>query len=139
VLRITDLLIENSDDDSRRVHGIREYHADVMHELVWIDDLVSGCYSHLHEFRKFAAFSMCYFAAATTFERRFLEGESSTGFLCCNDQLLRANVRALTKRDPSESAEHFENACQTAIAPFNHVGLFSPEITNMYAYTALPE
>jgi tetracycline 7-halogenase / FADH2 O2-dependent halogenase len=139
VLRVTNLLIESRDNDSLRAERIRDYTNDVRSELNWIDDLVSGCYSHLNDFPKFAAFSMCYFAAATTFERRFLEGDKSSGFLCADDKSLRNRVQALLNRDSSETAQQFEDACKEAIGPINHVGLFNPDSPNMYAYTALPE
>ena len=139
VARVTDLLIEQRLDEARQSQLIREYTTAAMSELRWIDDLVSGCYAQLHDFGKFTAASMCYFAAATTFERRFLAGDKSVRFLCADDDILRGNVQAVFSRDTSEPADTFENACRDALAPFNHVGLFSPTIRNMYAYTALPE
>lgn len=139
VARVTNLLIEERLDEARRTQLIRDYTADAMSELRWIDDLVSGCYAQLHDFRKFTAASMCYFAAATTFERRFLAGDRLLRFLCADNELLRGNVQAVFSRNPSEPAETFENACRDALAPCNHVGLFAPTIRNMYAYTAVPE
>lgn len=55
------------------------YGSIIREELTLIDQLVAGCYDAIAQrsFRKFAAFTMCYFAAATTWERRRLSAESA--------------------------------------------------------------
>ena len=58
-----------------RDQALSNYKEQIVSELRWIDQLVNGCYRSLRDFRKFVAFSMCYFAAATTYERRRLAGE----------------------------------------------------------------
>lgn len=121
-----------------RAEALGSYGEQVVRELQWIDRLVSGCCECLSDFRKFAAFSMCYFAAATTYERRRLAGESDTAFLCADDQALVEAVGGLARTIADQSSAEFESACQAALSPFNHVGLFSPPHPNMYECTALP-
>ena len=55
------------------------YASTIREELTLIDQLVAGCYNAIaeHSFRKLAAFTMCYFAAATTWERQRLNDEST--------------------------------------------------------------
>jgi len=120
-----------------RAGALADYGEQVVKELRWIDQLVSGCYRCLQDFRKFSAFSMCYFAAATTYERRRLAGEP-VGFLCADDRTLVETVGELATGITDHSSADFESACQEALSPFNHVGLFAPQHPNMYECTALP-
>jgi FADH2 O2-dependent halogenase len=156
--RVTDAFIKFRDSPEQLSENLSTYRTDVLSELSWVDDLICGCYQRLDNFSAFSSFAMCYFAAATTFERRFLANSSfSSGdyseisqttvmadqpvgprFLCSGDKDLQQSVQALLARDPSEASTEFERACRDAVAPFNHVGLFAPAIRNMYAYTALP-
>ena len=145
---------------------LQAYDSTIRKELTLIDQLVVGCYDAIAEgsFRKLAAFTMCYFAAATTWERQRLNhrtaltsessphlvtrsvngGQSSAppphpALLCADDAAFRAAVAHLKKRLPDETDESFETLCKETLAPFNHVGLFEPPIPNMYGGTALPE
>ena len=130
------------------------YSSVVRDELTLIDQLVAGCYDAIaeHSFRKLAAFTMCYFAAATTWESRRLNIESSPvpenasrltlhhpALLCADNPDFRAAVFNLRGQLPYETDESFETLCKEALAPFNHVGLFEPPIPNMYGATAVPE
>lgn len=121
-----------------RAGALADYGEQIIKELRWIDQLVSGCYRCLRDFRKFTAFSMCYFAAATTYERRRLAGESRVGFLCADDRKLVEAVSELAGEIADHSSANFEAACQAALSPVNHVGLFGPPHPNMYECTALP-
>jgi tetracycline 7-halogenase / FADH2 O2-dependent halogenase len=131
-----------------------QYGLNVREELTLIDQLVAGCYDAIAQrsFKKFTAFTMCYFAAATTWERRRLScefnphspgisrlAEHRPALLCSDDPEFRAAVFNLRGQMADETDESFEKLCQETLAPFNHVGLFEPPIPNMYGATALPE
>lgn len=130
------------------------YGSIVREELILVDQLVAGCYDAIAQgsFKKLAAFTMCYFAAATTWERQRLHRESNPvpesarrlalhrpALLCANVAEFRSTVFNLRGEMPSETDESFETLCKEALAPFNHVGLFESPIRNMYGATALPE
>lgn len=124
-----------------REAALSAYGRDVSRETEWIDTLVHGCYECLADFRKFTAFSMCYFAAATTYERRRLENSRAIepAFLCADDEQMRQAVSTLSAASSQKAASDFETLCEQILRPFNHVGLFSPRHRNMYECTALPE
>lgn len=140
VERLVRILIRNPSEADRNV-ALQEYGRSVVRELEWIDTLVHGCYQCLSDFRKFTAFSMCYFAAATTYERRRLEMSrgDEPAFLCADDDGLTAAVVELAEAATATSEVKFESLCKLALRPFNHVSLFSPRHPNMYDCTALPE
>ena len=82
---------------------------------------------------------MCYFAAATTWERRRLEAPDETACLfLADDRDFQQTVTGLQSRLETENDDVFEQLCEERLAPFNHVGLFQPPIPNMYARTAVP-
>ncbi|MGC1275126.1 MAG: tryptophan 7-halogenase [Planctomycetaceae bacterium] len=129
---------------------LTEYEHTLRSEFALVDRLVAGGYATRRIFPLFAAFSMLYFAAATTYERRRQRGELSPGaaFLCADDEALQRivgdafhRVRELTATgQPTEDAiARFERETVTALRPFNHAGLFDPAAKNMYRHTALPE
>tara|TARA_R110002072_G_scaffold302999_1_gene490998 strand:+ start:16882 stop:18549 length:1668 start_codon:yes stop_codon:yes gene_type:complete len=146
---------DNSADHSLlRFRSLGHYGSIVRDELTLIDQLVAGCYDAIAQgsFRKFAAFTMCYFAAATTWERRRLSDKGHPvpeiassptvhrpALLCADVAEFRAAVYNLRGQMPDETDESFETLCKETLAPFNHVGLFEPHIPNMYGATALPE
>lgn len=139
-------------------HLLRDYASIIHEELTLIDQLVAGCYDAIaaRSFRKFIAFTMCYFAAATNWEHRRLSinlsdhparrGLSRDEFrrrfpavVCADDTAFRETVAQLRNRLPHETDEDFEQLCRRKLTPFNRVGLFEPPIPNMYGATALPE
>lgn len=129
---------------------LRGYEAAVLGEIDLIDRLVAGCYASLREFRVFAAWSMLYFAAATTYERRRAAGgrDAVGWFLCADDErftqiirrleLARAETLASSPATP-DALERFEDLVARELAPYNHVGLFDRASRNMYRHTAAPE
>lgn len=133
---------------------LQEYAGTVHTELELIDQLVAGCYSAFIDFRLTAAYSMLYFAAATTYERRRLDnkGPFTGAFLCADDREFRHIVDAFWRRlarlapqggmpddGISEAAvQQFETELAKAVMPFNTVGLCDPSVKNMYRYTAVP-
>ncbi len=141
VERLAEVLLRNLASGCETLEAELQSYADtVRSELLLIDRLVSGCYSALRQrsFRKFVAWSMCYFAAATSWERRRLDASNETTalFLADDHRFLQA-VADLQSRLETESDSAFELLCLERLAPFNHVGLFQPPIPNMYARTAV--
>lgn len=125
---------------------LQSYARTVHTELDLIDEIVHGSYMALGSFELFVPFSMLYFAAATTFERRRLDGPSKPGmaFLCAEDGEFRQVVRRVYERlktlvhqAGSGSAEDFFQEVAAAIAPYNTAGLCDPSVRNMYRYTAI--
>ena len=123
---------------------LRDYERTVTLEFSLIDKLVAGCFLSLNRFSVFAAYSMLYFAAATTFEHRRASGTKDGAFLCADDDTLRELVSTTLDELPAvlngSDDDHRRFAKQVAarIEPFNRVGLFSPEVPNMYRYTVAP-
>lgn len=126
-----------------------EYQRIVQEEQGLMDDLVSGGYLARKRFPVFVAYSMLYFAAATTYEHRRLEGRLQPGaaFLCADDQGLRCAISHLRERldamTPVESLDDaavaaFEDEVARRIEPYNVVGLCDRSVRNMYRYTAVP-
>jgi FADH2 O2-dependent halogenase len=128
--------------------ALRAYGATVLEELDLIDAIVAAGYRSRASFRLFAASSMLYFAAATTYEHRRLDGELRPGaaFLCADDAALRAAVstvevalaRALEGKATDAAVDRFEAEVARRIEPFNRVGLCDPAARNLYRYTAVP-
>ena len=125
---------------------LKRYEAAVLSELTLIDELVSGCYASFGRFRLLTAYSMLYFAAATSYEhrRRATRDEFHGLFLCADDGELRQVIRDVRNQlaalvDAHEpSAAHtadFERMVERRIAPFNLVGLCDASVSNMYRYT----
>ena len=143
VQRLAEILTKATPVPSEK---LARYSRDVIQELLLIDKLVAGNYIGLSDFRLFTSWSMLYFACATSFEKSYLAGDRD--FLCAGSSQLRSIIDELfekmqtlgQRRDQggvsSTEIEQFQNQVRERIAPFNQVGLFSPEIPNMYAYTA---
>lgn len=136
-------------DDQPQFHTRLEEHAGATSaELHLIDRLVAGAY---RTFGRHPALlnhiSMLYFAAATTWERRRIEGTqtSPATFLLADqpDWLARVDrcleqLSLLVESDGQESIASFAGTIATAIASYNTAGLCQPEVRNMYRYTSLP-
>lgn len=159
--RLADILL-TSQMDARTVSldaKLQHYASTVHDELTLIDQLVAGCYDAMAQrsFRKFVAFTMCYFAAATSWEHQRLKlnhdsVSSSSGaghgtdrkslcpaLLCADSEAFRTAVFYLRNELVKVSDESFERLCRETLAPFNRVGLFEPPIPNMYGATAVPD
>jgi FADH2 O2-dependent halogenase len=127
--------------------ALNAYSHDVVREVRQIDLFVAGCYAALCDFRLFAAWSMVYFAAATTFERRWRRhSDDRPGLLCVDDAEFTHRVGALygglcslNAADARLSAGRvsaFCNQVRNALRPYNTVGLFEPAVPNMYFHTS---
>ena len=130
----------------KRELSLKQYSQKTLAEFRLIDLLVAGCYRSLYEFPLFTAWAMLYFAAATTYEKRYqLESDSRPAFLCADDARFTTLVQQLYEELKTVTSDEGENNQETVdfiseikqqIAPFNHVGLFEPEVANMYRYTS---
>jgi len=142
--RLSRILLESP--QLERSGSLSEYSQNVVEELRHIDRLVSCCYDSLEDFELFTACSMLYFAAATTFERLWNDkSHQRPGFLCTDDEQFSNLVREISTEirglyDSSQWNEEETNRVirkiQSAIEPYNHVGLFAASVPNMYRYTA---
>ena len=140
-------IIATSWKRARLESDLQRYEQVVLSELALIDELVSGCYATFGQFRLLTAFSMLYFAAATTYEHRRLAaaGELNGSFLCANDEHFRRVARDVSGRLTAllESGDQsprgiadFERGVTRMIKLFNVAGLCDPTVSNMYRYTA---
>lgn len=142
--RLSGILLEHS--GSKQSALLKTYSDDVIEELRHIDRLVSCCYDSLEDFRLFTACSMLYFAAATTFERLWNDNpHQRPGFLYADDEQFIGLIREISEeihgihessRLNGEVTDRLIERIKSAIRPCNHVGLFCPEVPNMYRYTA---
>ena len=139
-------IVEHWWGDGRFESQLRGYETAVRAEVTLIDQLVSGCYASFGRFRLLTTYSMLYFAAATTYERRRLaDSDAFRGlFLCADDGAFRQVVREVHSQlaplldanapSPAQIAD-FERTVARSIAPFNLVGLCDADTLNMYRYT----
>lgn len=124
--------------------ALNGYSTAVRRELRVVDDLVRLCYDALPSFRAWTASTMFYFAAATTYERRRADADgvpdTPPSFLCADENRLRTAARQARARllDDGAAPAEYESFVETAIAPFNEIGLFAPPTPNMYPHTAAP-
>ncbi len=139
--RLARILIQSLGRDDLESR-LREYERCVLGEVEMIDLLVGGCFAALGDFRRFAAATMLYFAAATSYERARVAsvGEFHPAFLLASDPAWLAVVRRMCARlSEASAAGQFERELAEAIRPFNVVGLCDPALRNMYRHSALPE
>ena len=142
--RLCPILLDET--GKKRELSLKQYSQKTLAEFRLIDLLVAGCYRSLYEFPLFTAWAMLYFAAATTYEKRYqLESDSRPAFLCADDARFTTLVRQLYEELKAVTSDEGGNRQETVdfiseikqqIAPFNHVGLFEPEVANMYRYTS---
>ena len=123
--------------------ALYDYEDIVTAELDLIDLLVAGCYRALPSFELFTAWSMLYFAAATTCEQQ--RSDEHRAYLLADDADFRAIVERLYSEMPTvtddgnPSVTAYCDRLAEAIAPYNTVGLCDPSAGNMYRYTAAPK
>jgi tetracycline 7-halogenase / FADH2 O2-dependent halogenase len=124
--RLCDILL--SDDKASRGTRLQHYSTSVVDELRHIDRIVAGCYEGLCDFRLFTAWTMVYFAAATTSELRWLEflgkspgSELSPGFLCADDPEFVRTVEHLSLQlDEAKSAALLSHSITWGCFARNH-------------------
>lgn len=123
--------------------GLSRYSEQTLNELRHIDHMIALCYDNLHCFPRFTAACMVYFAAATTFEKNYLQGAED--FLCAADPAFQAildnvsrviNSQAVLRGVMERESDSVVDAIRELIDPYNQVGLFNPKEPNMYFHTA---
>ncbi len=163
--RLAGILEQHGGKPTLAAH-LDRYETTVRRELLLVDKLVSGCYLARRHFRLFTAFSMLYFAAATTYERRRHAGELVPGaaFQCADDtaycravdecwielRRLLADYDTTNRKSSDVIASNahvtvsdadiaaFDDFVAQRIGPFNTAGLCDPSAHNMYRHTAAP-
>jgi FADH2 O2-dependent halogenase len=132
-------ILEHHWNTDRLVDRLREYEVNLYLEFALIDKLVAGCFQTFKCFSMLAAYTMLYFAAATTYEHRRATGARPAAFLCADDAKLVRLIDTVLKELPTflkSDPEAFASRVAELIAPYNRVGLFAPDQPNMYHYTA---
>ena len=120
--------------------ALHRYEALLTSEAHQIHDLVEAAYLARGDFRRFAAVSGLYFAAASFQElsQRLLdppaEGWALQGFLGATDPVSRGFVREGRRRlaASEDSPAAFETWAREAITPRNAIGLMDPRRRNLY-------
>ena len=99
--RLARILIQSLGRDDLEAQ-LREYERRILAEVELIDLLVSNCFVAMGEFRAFAAASMLYFAAATSYERATLSGIRliSAGVLAGGQRRMAGSCRATVAASP---------------------------------------
>jgi tetracycline 7-halogenase / FADH2 O2-dependent halogenase len=144
VLRAADLLTCEA-SDTRREDMLAQYSVDVVHEVRWIDQLVSNCYvAAAHSFEAFIAASSLYFVSAIQCERQLAEsGEMRDGFLLARSTKLQRvmhDTTQLLEQLSSASAAHgISQWVRQQIQPWNDVGLLDPNSLNRLSRSAAPK
>ena len=128
----------------RRIAGIvlngetpQQYAASLLQEARLLDRLVSTAYGTMHDFPRFTAACMLYFAAAIACEERILSGENPTCLWNTDDERFVRMVNACCDalmNDPS--TPQVIDQVRGGIQPWNTAGLMNPSVNNRYAYTA---
>jgi FADH2 O2-dependent halogenase len=135
------------DHPERLREGLNDYGRRLAAEIDLVDRIVSMAYRASSRFAQYVACTMTYFAAATTCEQALKddpEGSKMPAFLLADGTdfleslgVIEQGLRdASCNRDGEETDLRFEAVAREALAPFNHVGLFEPEMPRMYRYTA---
>jgi FADH2 O2-dependent halogenase len=137
--RLVSILAEHWGRESLAAR-LAEYDRRVQSELLLIDRLVAACYATRRRPAAFVAAVMLYFTAVTTCERRVLAGESPAFLAADDSELTSALVRSTEWLATPAATNGLSDAALRAhvrgiIAPWNRVGLLSPEIPNMYRHT----
>jgi FADH2 O2-dependent halogenase len=141
VERLAALLLQNPLGD--RLHrGLADYQQDVVTETRLLDRLIASSYHALHDFERFTASTMLYFAAAIRCEEaraagtvpRRLWSADDPAFADLTRQTL-TELRHTLRPGPAATAAWIERL-RAALAPWNSAGLLDPGVRNRYQYTA---
>ena len=119
--------------------AVERYAATLSREADHLARLIQGAYLARHDFRRFAAFTQLYFAAASFQEAgRRLNPDFTDwtwqGFLGAEDPVIQdALADALASlKNPAGDAATFEQQIAYAIAPRNVAGFADPSRHNLY-------
>jgi tetracycline 7-halogenase / FADH2 O2-dependent halogenase len=141
VLRIADILTtRRSLSETHRL--LQTYSVDVVHEVQWIDQLVSTCYQAAStSFDFFIAASCLYFVAAIHCERQMAaDGRMRDGFLLARSPALQGIVRQAQARLACASrSTPFAQWMREQLEPWNNVGLLDPSLHNRISRSIAPK
>jgi len=145
IQKLTGILKEHFNNPVPLDAGLKEYEHSIFTELKLIDQLVAGCYRTMAHFELFTVWSMLYFAATITYERRLMRNELPGYFLGADDPYI-IDIAQRSYTDLSEILEKpqptkediakFTNLVRERIKPLNKAGLLDPTSKNMYRHTA---
>jgi FADH2 O2-dependent halogenase len=142
--RLTAILGE-SRDPAGRAERLVKYEQSMRREVAMLDSLIHGCYRTFAQFELMTAFSMLYFAAATSTEhcRRTGQHGPDYGFLHANHPGFSSAVataygavQELAKKTQlgTQEASDYHHQVASLVAPYNVAGLCDPAKQNMYPY-----
>lgn len=164
VSRLVEILLSDC-EFATRTKQLQHYSDNLIVELRFVDELVEGCYAAIPSFELWCQWGMLYFAAATSMEQLPAEKIGDVSFLRANDVAFRTMLSEARERlnlarqsgtaqaadDSLTSRKHkqlpvasanplneFSRWLQSAIEPWNQVGLFDDSCNNLYSKTAAP-
>jgi FADH2 O2-dependent halogenase len=133
--RIAELILGDSAQAADR--GVEAYRDHVVSESLELDRMVDAAYRTMHDFSRFTAACMLYFAAAIRCEERYLDGQSPPQLWNTDDAdfvlAIRESCERLISNRPTASVV---DDLRQLIEPWNTARLFDPSVDNRYAYTA---
>lgn len=139
--RLADIFLECKSEEERQ-RRLLEYEQGVFAEIFMIDRLVAAAYLGMANFDWFTVMALYYIAAATCFEIDMSEGKRPLFLYAHNQDFVSLTRQALTRLSQFDGSPSRElsllitKELAASIEPFNRVGLFRPEVPNMYQYTA---
>ncbi len=141
--RLVDLLTQEWDRPEMGQRLI-EYDRAMSAEIDLLDMIIHGSYKAMAHFEIFSAFSMCYFAAATTSEhaRRTTSDAGHLMFLRAGEPEFMGFVRevyaellSLVERNPTPAEiDAFTQHVAAGLEPWNIAGLCDPSRQGMYPF-----
>lgn len=147
VARLAEILLTQK-DIIQREKDLANYSSLLINELLFVDELVEGCYEAIPSFRLWCLWGMLYFAAATSMEQSSDSTIGKVGFLRADDPEFRSMLREArqrlererraTNRNRTNTVSDFETWLKSSIQPWNRVGLFNDACNNLYSSTAAP-
>ena len=131
--RISRILLTGSEHE--QLNSIKQYESTFFEESFLLDHLVSTAYCVMHDFERFTAACMIYFAGAICCEERYQQGQNPTHLWNAGDPTFVdfAAKACDTLLDPHGD---YEGLISEGIAPWNTAGLMDRKVANRYAYTA---
>lgn len=115
--------------------SLEEYRESVLAEALLLDQLISTAYQCMHQFSRFTAACMLYFAAAIACEERLQAGESLAKLWNADDVDFQ-NFVGWACEELKKSPEDPSDQIRLRLAKWNSAGLMNIASQNRYAYTA---
>jgi FADH2 O2-dependent halogenase len=114
--------------------ALDEYNDATLAEADHTAQFVAGCYAAFTRFETFAAYSMCYFAAASFAElsRRLGAAPPGARFLCSDRAAFADATRRLSPARDARDGLAYAADVARAVEPINIAGLCDPQKQNWY-------